>query len=353
MTTFKRIITCSDGTWNKPNAVDKHGNPVQTNVQKIFDKIALRGPDNTLQIRYYDEGIGAQGRWWKRIFDGATGEGIDENILDAYKFIVWNYEPGDEIYLFGFSRGAYTARSVAGLIKKCGIIKKNDLNLISTAYALYRDKKKKPGGPDATRFREEYSHNNVEIKFIGVWDTVGARGIPLRWFQWYNDMKYSFYDTRLSDLIHYAYHALAIDERRGNFKPALWDPCNSPMKFQQILEQRWFAGVHSNVGGGYPDEALSNIALEWLMRKAEGTKLAFYPDWQKLLQRPPKPGVLEDSRKWYFRLTPAHDRPIASLDLVDESVHERMRIDPTYRPKKVLELMAQQAGETAQQPTPN
>ncbi len=340
----KRIITCSDGTWNRPNEIDKKTKkPVQTNVQKIFDKICLRdtGPSQMLQIRYYDEGIGAKGKWWKRIFDGATGEGIDENILDVYKFIAWNYEAGDEIYLFGFSRGAYTARSVAGLIKKCGLIRKNDLNLIAEAYTLYRNRKEKPSGPVATKFREDNSHKKVNIKFIGVWDTVGSRGIPLRSFQWYNRMQYSFHDTRLSNLVEYAYHALAIDERRGNFKPAMWDlDLNSPpTDFKQVLEQRWFAGVHSNVGGGYPDECLSNIALEWLMKKAEATGLAFEANWKDALKRPEKPGKLENSRKGIFRLTGAYDRPIDSLENVDESVHERIKLDAKYRPKFVIDLI--------------
>ena len=339
MSSFKRIITCSDGTWNKPNSVED-GKPVQTNVQKIFDRISLRGPDNTLQIRYYDEGVGAQGNRWQRLFDGATGKGIDENILDAYKFIVWNYEPGDEIYLFGFSRGAYTARSLAGLIRKCGIIRKNDLNLISNAYELYRDKNQAPKDKIATEFREKNSYGKTNIKLIGVWDTVGSLGIPLRWFQWYNKKRYTFYDTTLSNIVQYAYHALAIDERRGNFKPALWVASDTKSNdFQQVLEQRWFAGVHSNVGGGYPNEGLSNIALQWIMQKAAGAGLAFMPDWQKAAPAE-KPWTLVDSRAtWYFRLTPAYLREIGSLADIDQSVHERMKEDTAYKPRNVLKLM--------------
>ena len=120
---MKRIVSCSDGTWNKPNSRFE-GIPVRSNVQKIFDLIRKKDDSGILQIKYYDEGIGAEGNLFTRLFDGATGKGIDENILDAYRFVVWNYEPGDEIYLFGFSRGAYTARSLAGLIRKCGIIRK-------------------------------------------------------------------------------------------------------------------------------------------------------------------------------------------------------------------------------------
>lgn len=337
---FKRLVTCSDGTWNKPNAVE-NGKPVQTNVQKIFDKVCLRAEDDILQIKYYDEGVGAQGSAWDRVFDGATGKGIDDNILDAYKFIVWNYEPGDDIYLLGFSRGAYTARSLAGLIRKCGIIKKNDLNLINEAYKLYREKDHAPDKEVATKFRADNSHEVTKIKFIGVWDTVGSLGIPLRWFQWYNKKRYTFYDTTLSSIVEHAYHALAIDERRGNFKPTLWTPSASPPKgFVQTLEQRWFAGAHSNVGGGYPDYGLSDIALKWMMEKAEGAGLCFAPDWKNALTPHNKPWKIIDSRdKWYFKMTPSYTREITSFKDIDPSVHERMKEDPTYQPENVLKFM--------------
>ena len=159
---MKRIITCSDGTWNKPSTTQK-GKPIRTNVQKIFDLICKRDAQNILQIKYYDQGIGAEGNWFTRTFDGATGKGIDNNIMDAYKFIVWNYEPGDEIYLFGFSRGAYTARSLAGLIRKSGILKKNDLNLLSKAYQLYRNHDARPDSDEAREFRISNSFDVYNI----------------------------------------------------------------------------------------------------------------------------------------------------------------------------------------------
>jgi uncharacterized protein (DUF2235 family) len=260
---MKRIITCSDGTWNKPNATE-NGKPIQTNVQRIFDLVEKRDPVKDItQIKYYDEGIGAQGNVLTRMLNGATGKGIDNNIQDIYKFICWNYEPGDEIYLFGFSRGAYTARSLAGLIRKSGIIKGNDLNKVAEAYKLYRDKEHKPSSPVATDFRKSNSYDVACIKFIGVWDTVGSLGIPLNAFQWYNKSRYTFYDTTLSSIVEHAYHALAVDEQRKTFIPALWVKSDNTASrdFKQVLEQRWFAGVHSNVGGGYDDSCLSAMAV--------------------------------------------------------------------------------------------
>ena len=217
-----------------------YGNQVvRTNVQLIFECIAKTDGD-IMQLKHYDEGVGSEGSWLRRMIGGATGDGIDDNILAAYKFISWNYEPGDEIYLFGFSRGAYTARSIAGLIRKCGIIKKNDLNVFNDAYTLYRNKDIHPDEPKAKEFRDANSYA-TNIKFIGVWDTVGALGIPVSWFQWYNKMKYSFYDTTLSSSVDNAYHALAVDEKRSNFKPTLWTPSEN-------ASTRTTPQVWSNIG---------------------------------------------------------------------------------------------------------
>lgn len=331
---MKRIITCSDGTWNKPNSIED-GKPIRTNVQKIFDLIRKRDNNGILQIKYYDKGVGAEGNWFTRTFDGATGKGIDGNIMDAYKFIVWNYEPGDDIYLFGFSRGAYTARSLAGLIRKSGVLKKNDLNLLDHAYHLYRNHKDGPDSDVAKDFRLKNSFDVSHIKFIGVWDTVGALGIPLHTFQWINKRKYSFYDTTLSSIIEHAYHAISIDEKRGNFVPTLWEKSsNKARDFEQILEQRWFAGVHSNVGGGYPDECLADIALKWLIDKSASVGLCFDADRMEAEIKGKVDGVLYKSTTGIFALLPKHER-IISTGIVDESVYERMKKVPDYKPRNV------------------
>lgn len=340
---MKRIITCSDGTWNRPNTRE-NGTIIKTNVQRIFDCIEKRdkGNDN-IQIKYYDEGIGAQGGFFLRMLNGATGKGIDDNILDAYKFICWNYEPGDQIYLFGFSRGAYTARSLAGLIRKCGIIKKNDLDLIRESYAFYRDKDYGPNSEKAVQFRKDSSHEVSAIRFIGVWDTVGSLGLPLHSLQWYNKKKYAFYDTALSSIIERAYHALAVDEKRKTFAPTLWTKSqNQTGGAEQILEQRWFPGVHSNVGGGYPDCNLSNIALKWIFKKAEEAGLCIDSGYRDLEAR--CEGQQYDSRSGFFRFLPKADREIivdGKESVIDESVFERMKkLGDKYQPANVLQAMA-------------
>jgi len=330
---MKRIITCSDGTWNQPNSG-------RTNVQKIFDMVEKNDTRSQVtQIKFYDEGIGAKGNLFTRMIDGATGNGIDENIQDVYKFICWNYEPDDEIYLFGFSRGAYTARSLAGLIRKCGIIKINDLDLIADAYKLYRDKENGPDSDIANDFRRINSYDVSSIKFIGVWDTVGSLGIPISFLQW-NKNRYTFHDTTLSSIIEFAYHALAVDESRKSFVPTLWVRSkNKAREFNQVLEQRWFAGVHSNVGGGYPDSGLSDIALKWLLQKAENAGLCLSKEFGNFKDN--CEGELYNSREGIFSLLPKTVRKIEvdNVDsFVDESVYERMkRFGAKYKPVNVPE----------------
>ncbi|HET7897552.1 MAG TPA: DUF2235 domain-containing protein, partial [Flavisolibacter sp.] len=176
---MKRIISCSDGTWNKPGTTDR-GIDVKTNVAKLYECICSEGKDGTAQVKIYDEGVGTGYSRKDRLLGGATGAGIDKNIKDIYEFFVLNYEPGDETYLFGFSRGAYTARSVAGFIRNCGILKKENIHLVDKAYNLYRDRNDytKPDSDLMKSFRAAYCMRDqsgdsvVPIHFIGVWDTV-------------------------------------------------------------------------------------------------------------------------------------------------------------------------------------
>jgi uncharacterized protein (DUF2235 family) len=326
---MKRIITCSDGTWNKPNTTSD-GVHVQTNVQRMFDYID-NSANSVMQVKYYDEGIGAEGSMITRILNGATGKGIDQNILDAYKFICWNYVPGDELYLFGFSRGAYTARSLAGLIRKCGLLKSNDLDLFASAYQLYRNKAEDVDSDAMKTFRQKYS-NTPKIKFIGVWDTVGSLGIPLNAFQWFNKKKYAFYDTTLSNIVDYAYHAVSIDEKRSNFEPTLWtkSPNMATNNPGQVLEQVWFAGVHSNIGGGYPDRGLSDITLRWMMEKAAGTGLGFCISPEEIKGNPK--GVLYDSRTGIYKIRAPYTRLIDKDATVSATANERIKEITSYRP---------------------
>jgi uncharacterized protein (DUF2235 family) len=266
---MKRLVVCCDGTWNKPEQLSK-GLLAPTNVSKLALAIAREDGAGTRQLVHYQRGVGT--RAWERVRGGAFGIGLSRNVRECYRFLVESYEHGDELFFFGFSRGAFTARSLGGLDR------------IDDAYALYRspDKDSAPASLEADMFRRLYSHPLPEIKFIGVWDTVGALGIPespmlprrlaKRW---------SFHDTKLSSHVRRAYHALAIDERRAMFEPALWvQQDHAPA--DQHLEQVWFAGAHCDVGGGYADTGLSDIALLWMVGKARDCDLALDP--QRLLE---------------------------------------------------------------------
>jgi len=274
---MKRIITCSDGTWNKlDEKVD--GMPTPTNVSVFHDLIANVDQQNIVQKYFYDPGVGT-GDWFDKITGGLIGAGINKNIKDAYKFIVEQYEPGDEIYLLGFSRGAYTARSVAGFIYNCGILKSPADKLIDEAFDLYRrrDDKSQPWAQESINFRKNNCYPPGKIKFVGVWDTVGALGLPGKIFKEINKevLQCEFHDVQLSGMIENAFHAVAIDEHRVPFEATLWSQTDSGIAAGQKIEQKWFPGVHSDVGGSYKEHGLSDAPLVWMIEKAKALGLAF------------------------------------------------------------------------------
>jgi hypothetical protein len=285
----KNLVVCCDGTWNDPDEL--RGDVAEpTNVAKLALALTSNvevAAGATAQLVHYVPGVGtAPG---DRLLGGAFGVGISANICDGYRFLVANYAPGDRVFLLGFSRGAYTARSLAGLIRNCGILRCECLDQADAAYAFYRDRTNKthPRSIAAQIFRREYSHQDSTVYFIGVWDTVGALGIPrglpgwerlsTEWPGW--EQLWGFHDTQLSSTVRYAYQALAIDEERPPYAPTLWtgDP---PPPGEQTLEQVWFPGVHSEVGGGTDDSALSDIPLLWLAGKAEAAGAVFGADWR-------------------------------------------------------------------------
>jgi uncharacterized protein (DUF2235 family) len=288
-------------------------------------------------VVFYDQGVGT-GNVLDRWSGGALGEGLDDNIFDAYRFLIANYEIGDEIYLFGFSRGAFTARSIAGMIRKCGIVKRTSINQYAPAMHLYRDSNTPPDAPAAKSFKAAHScfpDGDIPIRFIGVWDTVGALGIPMRGLRWMTRRKHVFHDTELSKTVQVARHALAIDEHRAPFEPTLWMEKPKP---GQTLEQVWFPGVHSDVGGGYDETDLSDVALDWMLGEAKAAGLALDADVIAGRQLRPNPkGKLHDSKTGLYNLTKGIDRPIGvgGSQRVHSSAIERWDSDGKYRPKNL------------------
>lgn len=348
---MKRIVICSDGTWNSPDE-EEHGVLCPTNVVKIACRTG-KSADAIPQIIYYHKGVGT-GNLLDRLTGGAFGEGLDENIKEAYEFLVANYEPGDELFFFGFSRGAFTARSLAGMIRKCGILRRDAVMSFADAVALYRDAQD-PDRAGPCDFREKHSIHGkaiTPIRFIGVWDTVGALGIPWSDPHSRNRSKYEFHDIELSKAVQHAYQALAIDERRLPFVPSIWAYKSKP---PQIVEQVWFCGVHSDIGGGYPEVALSDIALSWMLKKAQAAGLGIDETAVNALPLHQNPmGLKHDSMTVPYRLMGPVDRLIGLAIPVSgdhdaisgdpdptQSVHEtvlrRWDADSSYRPPQLLE----------------
>ena len=313
----KRLVVCCDGTWNEPDEL--HGGvAAPTNVAK-FALSVLSGEDSG-QLLYYEPGVGTNPD--ERILGGAFGYGLARNVRNCYQFLAEEFESGDELYLFGFSRGAYTARSLAGMIRNCGILRKEHADQVDEAFGFYRDRSSHthPRALAAQIFRRMYSHADEEIHFIGVWDTVGALGIPteLPGWKWLSERLtgweklWGFHDTRLSSHVRFAYHALSIDETREPFKPTLWTEDDAADG--QTLEQVWFSGVHTEVGGGSADASLSDIALLWMAEKAKAAGLGFTaglqagaPDGAGGVIAPNYAGPIVDSRKGVWeRLRPYH-----------------------------------------------
>ncbi|MGR8930562.1 MAG: DUF2235 domain-containing protein [Gammaproteobacteria bacterium] len=275
----KKLIVFCDGTWNTPDEKDKAGKACPTNVSKLFRATCETDYEGNSQITHYVQGVGSHPD--DKIRGGVFGMGISKNILDGYQFICSNYFPGDQVYIFGFSRGAYTARSLAGLIYNMGILKREHFDQTVNAYNGYRNRADEwhptrvasaggLKGSKAQQFRKAYSWQNEKIHFLGVWDTVGALGAPygliLGWL--FNRIfKCRFHDTQLTPIIDNGYHAVSKDEKRWPFRPSLWDlsETHDPANF----DQRWFDGVHSDIGGGYADAGLSDYTLEWMADKAK------------------------------------------------------------------------------------
>jgi uncharacterized protein (DUF2235 family) len=292
---MKRIVICADGTWNIRDQVDKKTNKRHpTNVTKVARAVRPRAVNGIDQIVYYHDGVGTAGGL-DRFTGGAFGDGIEANIRELYRFLVYNFEPNDEIYLFGFSRGAFTVRTLAGFMNKVGLIQKDDDYFVPDLYDCYEQSK----GPGTPEWALAFRHINdprpcPPIRFIGVWDTVGALGAPGFMGQLLNKNKYQYHDVSLNPLIANAFHALAIDEQRKPFMPNIW---TRPTGWAGHLEQAWFAGVHSNVG------------LEF-----DETYLHFFT--------PCFNSVLQDSMTPMYKALGAYIRPIGDHLADGESIHQ-------------------------------
>lgn len=261
---MKRIAIFFDGTWN-----DVDGDAPLTNVAKLHKALRSADGNRFRQVGHYVEGIASSMGEIAQFLKGAVGYGVEERIQRAYGLLAADYEPGDEIHIFGFSRGAYQSRSLASFITLFGVPKHGAGFDPAKAWALYRTRESRRNDSDVAALRAA-AHYPVRIKCVGVWDTVGNLGNPF--VSGFVSRKFAFHDVRLTDQIEIGLHALSIDDVRGPFRPSLWTlPEGQMLAPNQHIEQVWFAGSHADVGGGFAETALSDIALRWMVERATAT----------------------------------------------------------------------------------
>lgn len=383
----KRLILCFDGEWTTNHDGPErehsvfgggvsmlHPDPArdftETNVEKLYRSLLARSHDGWPQQRWYSSGSG----WARPIKSGRFGRGLDQTILQGYLYLAATYEEGDEMYLYGFSRGAYIARSVAGLIRNCGLVRRETLHrsdlvaldtvlpaptmsdhasadveaaltatlgnpanhLLDEAYRIYRERDHNADTQTAVTFRKRYARE-IPITLLGAWDTVGALGIPFQALKQLGDHKYNFHDTDLSHIVQHAYHAVALDEHREDYKATLW---TSAPKHGQVIEQCWFPGSHGDVGGAYRNHALGDLSLAWMQRKSQQAGLALDLKAGATMANPLGPAhdsfgeTFPGVWKWF---QPRFYRPVmqsgAGTEVLDESVRIRVQQVPAYHPR--------------------
>jgi len=375
-----RIVIFCDGTWNSPTQA------FPTHVHRLFSVTKASVDQRPVYIPGVGTGV-RQGNLLGKVFDkiggGAFGWGLDQNIQQAYRALALSYRRGDEILIFGFSRGAYTARSLAGMIRKCGIIEDPTADRVAAAFRLYRlpgpenhpdmdhiIARRRSLSPHFATSQAELDWRArhplrdvpsdpplVKIKYLGIWDTVGALGIPTPLLggaaRWWN-RKYAFHDTKLSHMVQAARHAIGLDERRVFYQPSLWDNLEQSREGPGLnagdrsptrpYQQVWFTGTHAIVGGASEARGLAAIPLDWVTAGAMAAGLVLDPR-KNLLDAPMVPDLQTQALrkaslvyrlaanllKW--RAGPGHP-----IDLHD-SVRTRLGNLAGYRPQSLRNLM--------------
>lgn len=350
----KRIAIFLDGTWNNTKS--------NTNVWRLAALCAGRGSDGVLQVAHYNVGVNG-------IAGGMLGQGVAANVVDAYEWLVGQYNPEDEIFIFGFSRGAFTARSLAGFIAKYGLLKPGSPLGVAQLFERYRRSDDKTiwklaadetsGALEAPSLEERWMLRYsmpVTVKMVGVWDTVGALGVPWFSFEGISRSSFGWLHTGLRVPIQHAFHVLAVDEHRLSFAPTPWTVLSTAQAAPRSLgsvEQRWFPGNHGNVGGGYSGDLLVQAPLKWLKGKAEHLGLAFRYDVEvdpDVHQAPIADSYSDFMKGVYKRFSKRHFRQIAPPpfegergthtrvnETIDVSVFDRWRSNSNYRPANVAD----------------
>jgi len=326
----KNIVVFSDGTGQEG------GKGANTNIYKLFNTIE----DRTLrQIAFYDPGLGTG---WRKLSGNVSGAGISKNIMECYTFIFENFEAGDQIYLFGFSRGAATVRSLTSFIHYFGIMPKSRPDLIKQAYKIYKIENESDRKRKANEFVSKHHTMWIRIKFLGCYDTVAALGLPLKplsvLINKIPGLQHKFQNYKLNESVENAYQALAIDDERETFHPILWDAEKLPY---QNIKQVWFCGMHTDVGGGYDEQELSDIPFSWMKSMAVNHGLLIYSTSSDSIDEDVN-GYMHNSRgeAWtkLFRKKQRYwdssriDKPIVHSSVLKRHKNVNNKDEPPYKP---------------------
>jgi uncharacterized protein (DUF2235 family) len=326
----KNIVVFSDGTGQEG------GKGNNTNVYKLFNMIEDRTEN---QASFYDRGLGTG---WRKLSGNVAGMGISKNIRECYEFIFENYQAGDNIFLFGFSRGATTVRSLSAFIHLFGILPKSRPELIKQAYKIYKESDGTARKNLAKDFVSRHHNQWCKIKFLGVWDTVDALGLPFKKLDFFVDwiplFRHKYHNLRLSNSVTHARHALAIDDERLTFHPKIWD---KDIEDYQTMKQVWFCGMHTDVGGGYKEHDLSDIALTWMVLEAKECGLRIFSNNEVELDQN-FDGTMHDSRKGFLKKlfrkkirswnSETHGKPAVHESVLLRKLNRQNEDSPAYDP---------------------
>ena len=375
---MKRIVLLCDGTWSAAEA------PCPTNVVRLGQALAPVAADGRVQVPIYIEGVGTGRRGVTRLsraldrwLGGLLGFGLMANVVEAYRHLVFLYEPGDEIYVFGFSRGAFTARSLVGFIRFTGLLARASLWRLPEAVRRYSERRIETPArrqrrnaewrarfapwflvdPEDAEVYAEFGADAAvpfDVAYLGVWDTVGALGVPGHFTAApFLNRRYAFHDTDLSPMVRAARHAVALDEPRKSFRPTLWSNLAelNAGRPDRPYRQAYFPGDHGSVGGGGDMTALSALSLAWVMEGAAAEGLDFDPLVTAAIVAEGDPtGPLRNSSKpagglvaWAMRRFGSPRDPVETFEEVSLAARRRWAapLVPPYRPEPLTGLAAE------------
>ncbi|KAJ6604610.1 hypothetical protein DFH09DRAFT_1123260 [Mycena vulgaris] len=343
--TKKRIIVCCDGTWQDGVSTDNRQS--YTNILRLARTI--NHEDNRFQphipqIVFYQSGIGSEKGFYSEYIIGTTGATLADKVEECYGFISSNYVPGDEIFLFGFSRGAYTARMTAMFIGEIGVLDRSDMDNFASIFLIYQKLGKSKEEDEIKSLKEElapWTHpespgkrradsddDSFSVKFLGVYETVGSLGLPEELTHRSPRIRniFGFNDRILGEHVQYAYQALALNEPRADFDCCKFEQSPGGLRKGQVLRQCWFTGCHADVGGGYKAHDLADLTLFWMAANVED-HLSLDYKYLNSLPRPNAPWGAQtphDPATGIFALAHQKQRtlPTATDKITHETIHQ-------------------------------